>query len=399
MSEPKKQYTTLQRKARKFKREPVQFVTDSKAYIKAQKTMYVTRAKLGSFVMVILASLLVVAYYTLFASPRFVSESQFIVKQAGNNALPIAGFAAIGTTSPSMRDALILQTYIESREMAMALAESVSLNTHFESEEWDWFSRLRKGSSKEEYVEYYRRHIKASYDEMSEVLTVEVQSFEAEYSLIVARELLKISEAFINRLGEKVLKQQMDYAQSDVERSYLELKVQQSKLVSFQDEFKLYNPELQGSALVGAINQLEAEIIREETELKSLLAFMRKDSSEVKVKQVRLDSLRAQLDKEKKRLTEKDHESLNKINMDFQEIKLNTKLASDLYQSSLASLEKVRSEAYRKLKHLLVIEQPSLAEDDKYPRRIYNILTWFISLLLFYGVGRLIVAIIKEHKE
>ena len=34
-----------------------------------------------------------------------------------------------------------------------------------------------------------------------------------------------------------------------------------------------------------------------------------------------------------------------------------------------------RIEAYRKLKHLLVISQPSLAQDAEYPRRLYNLAT------------------------
>ncbi|MBQ0732593.1 MAG: lipopolysaccharide biosynthesis protein, partial [Oleispira antarctica] len=173
----------------------------------------------------------------------------------------------------------------------------------------------------------------------------------------------------------------------------------QSALISFQDKFKLYSPEQQSGALLTAINGIESSIITEETELKSLLAFMRDDAPEVKAKNIRVASLREQLAQEKQRLTSDDQQSLNKINVNYQEIKLNSELAADLYKSALAGLEVVRAEAYRKLKHLLVIEQPALAQEDKYPRRIHSILTWFIVLLLSYFIGRLILSIIKEHQE
>ena len=176
------------------------------------------------------------------------------------------------------------------------------------------------------------------------------KTFNAEYSLQVANALLQISENFINDLGSKMVQEQMGYAQKEVERSYKVLRDQQSSLVSFQDKFKLYNPEQQGGALVGAINELESEIIRQQTELKSLLAFMRGDAPEVKAKKIRIDALEQQLVEEKARLTDQDQQSLNKINVDFQEIKLNTELASDLYKNSLAGLEQVRTEAYRKFK-------------------------------------------------
>lgn len=399
MSNQAKEMGPVARKVQKLKRDPRQFVLDSKAYVQAQKTAGFAWAKFGSFAFVLLASILVVFYYWVVASPRYVSETQFMVKQANSTESPFSGLAAIGSVTGTMRDALVLKKYIESREMAVALDEAVSLKAHYERDDFDLISRLASDSTIEEYVEFYQKHISVLHDELSDVLYVEVQTYEANYSLQVAQALLKLSENFINELGAKMAQEQVGYAQKEVERSYGELKKYQTDLVNFQDKFKLYNPEQQGGALVGAINELESEIIRQQTELKSLLAFMRGDAAEVKAKKIRINSLERQLAEEKNRLTNQDQQSLNKINVDFQEIKLNAELASDLYKTSLAGLESVRSEAYRKLKHLLVIENPALAQEDRYPRRIYNILTWFVCLVLLYLVARLILAIVKEHKE
>ena len=399
MSNQAKEMGPVARKVQKLKRDPRQFVLDSKAYVQAQKTAGFAWAKFGSFAFVLLASILVVFYYWVVASPRYVSETQFMVKQANSTESPFSGLAAIGSVTGTMRDALVLKKYIESREMAVALDEAVSLKAHYERDDFDLISRLASDSTIEEYVEFYQKHISVLHDELSDVLYVEVQTYEANYSLQVAQALLKLSENFINELGAKMAQEQVGYAQKEVERSYGELKKYQTDLVNFQDKFKLYNPEQQGGALVGAINELESEIIRQQTELKSLLAFMRGDAAEVKAKKIRINSLERQLAEEKNRLTNQDQQSLNKINVDFQEIKLNAELASDLYKTSLAGLESVRSEAYRKLKHLLVIENPALAQEDRYPHRIYNILTWFVCLVLLYLVARLILAIVKEHKE
>jgi capsular polysaccharide transport system permease protein len=391
--------TTRQRKLAKFKSKPVQFMKDSVAYGKAQKGVDYTWAKFGSFAIVILASILLVFYFIVIASPRYVSEAQFVVKEAGSQDSSILGLSGLGAVSPGMRDALILQTFLQSREMATALNNSVSLKAHYERSDWDRLSKLSSDSTIEEYVKYYQDHVTIIHDELSDVLMVEVQTFDADYSLSVAQALLTISEKFINDLGAKMANEQMGYAQAEVERSYAILSKNQTDLITFQDKFKLYSPEQQSSALLAAISSIEVQIITEETELKSLLAFMRKGAPEVKAKRIRVTALREQLAQEKQRLTSEDQQSLNKINVDFQEIKLNTELAADLYKSALAGLEIVRAEAYRKLKHLLVIEHPALAQEDKYPRRIHSILTWFIVLLLSYFIGRLILSIVKEHQE
>jgi capsular polysaccharide transport system permease protein len=391
--------TSRQRKLIKLKNNPVRFVKDSTAYDKAQKGMDYTWAKFGSFALVIVASFLLVFYYLVIASPRYVSQAQFVVKEAGGQDSSLLGLSGLGAVSPGMRDALILQTFLQSREMATALDEAVSLKAHYERSDWDSLSKLASDSTIENYVEYYQDHVQVVHDELSDVLMVEVQTFDADYSLTVAEALLSISEKFINNLGNKMANEQMGYAQKEVERSYTILGKNQSELINFQDKFKLYSPEQQSGALLAAINGIESAIITEETELKSLLAFMRKDAPEVKAKRIRVAALREQLTQEKKRLTSEDQQSLNKINNNYQEIKLNTELAADLYKSALAGLEVVRAEAYRKLKHLLVIEYPALAQEDKYPRRIHSILTWFIVLLLTYFIGRLILSIIKEHQE
>ena len=391
--------SAAQRKLAKLKSKPVQFVKDSSAFTKAQKGVVYTWAKFGSFALVILASILLVVYYSMLASPRYVSQSQFVVKEAGGHDSSLLGLSGLGALSPGMRDALILKTFLESREMATALDKAVSLKAHYERSDWDTLSKLNQDSTMEEYVEYYQNHVQIIHDELSDVLMVEVQTFDANYSLTVSEALLSISERFINDLGAKMAGEQMSYAQKEVERSYAILTKSQSALISFQDKFKLYSPEQQSGALLTAINGIESSIITEETELKSLLAFMRDDAPEVKAKNIRVASLREQLAQEKQRLTSDDQQSLNKINVNYQEIKLNSELAADLYKSALAGLEVVRAEAYRKLKHLLVIEQPALAQEDKYPRRIHSILTWFIVLLLSYFIGRLILSIIKEHQE
>lgn len=389
----------ISRIVKKLKQSPVKFVADSNAYVTAQQAMLLTWAKLGSFVLVIFTLSIVVVYYTLIASPRYISETKFIIKQAGSPQLALTGLAALGSSSSSTKDALILKEYIESRAMALSLNKLLSLKKHYQQEEWDWFSRLGLDTSTEDYIEYFQEHINVQYDELSEVLSVELQTFQPEFSLQVTKEILKLSETFINQLGDKVVQQQMKYAQKEVDRSYDILKQHKLTLLNFQQEYQLYDPKQQGFALATAINQLEVDIIKQETELKSLLAFMKKDSAEVKSKKIILAALNAQLLEEKEKITNTGQQSINKIKMEFEEISLTTLFATDLYQSSLAAMEQARVEVYSSLKYILIITNPSLAEDSEYPRRLYSILTWFISILLVYGIGRLIISIIKEHQE
>lgn len=395
----KKDLTNLQRKVRKLKRDPKQFVVDSKAYLGTQQAAYMAWAKFGSFALVLLASILVVFYYTVIASPRYVSESQFVVKQSGNAEPQLMGLAAIASTSSSTRDALIIKEYIESRAMAEALDNTVQLKAHYQDAQWDSISGLSSMATVEDYVEYYQNHVTVRHDELADIVYIEAQAFTPEYALLLGNTLLELSEQFINGLGDKMAKEQLTYAQKEVERLYGAMKDQQSLLVNFQNSNQLYSPEQQGSALLGAITELQAKIIEQEAKLKEMTAVMRSDSAQVKGQNILLDSLKAQLKEEQSKLTSEDQQSLNKITANYQEIKLSSELAAGMYQAALTSMEAVRADAYRKLKHLLVIQNPALPQSDQYPRRIYSIITWFVSLVLVYLLGRLVWSIVKEHKE
>lgn len=397
--EPTKALSPLKRKVRKLKRDPKQFVIDSKAYVGTRKAAYIAWAKLGSFALVLLASILVVGYYTVIASPRYATSTQFVVKEAGTNETALMGIAALGTTSSSMRDALIIKEYVESREMAVALDKAIGLKAHYQNHEWDTLSRLSASATVEDYVDFYQKHISVRHDELSDIVHIEVQAFTPEYSLLLGQTLLEQSEQFINSLGDKMAKEQLAYAQKEVERLYTNMKNQQQQLVHFQNNNELYSPEEQGSALLTAIGNLQGQIITAQAKLKEMLAVMRDDAAEVKSQRILIKSLQQQLNEEQGKLTSDDQKSLNQITANFQEIKLNTELATGLYQAGLSSMEVVRADAYRKLKHLLIVQHPAQPETDQYPRRIYNIFTWFVSLLLVYLLGRLIWAIVKEHKE
>ncbi|MFT5592344.1 MAG: capsular polysaccharide transport system permease protein [Oceanicoccus sp.] len=409
MSQPNKQtpaeqvvaksLSPLQRKVRKFKRDPKQFVVDSKAYVGTRKAAYIAWAKFGSFALVLLTSILVVGYYTVVASPRYATSTQFVVKEAGSNEAALMGIAALGTTSSAMRDALIIKEYVESRQMAVSLDEAIGLKAHYQNNEWDVLSSLSEYATVEDYVEFYKKHISVRHDELSDIVHIEVQAFTPEYSLLLGQTLLELSEQFINSLGDKMAKEQLAYAQKEVERLYTNMKSQQQLLVHFQNNNELYNPEQQGSAMLAAIGNLQGNIITAQAKLKEMIAVMRDDAAEVKSQRILIKSLQQQLNEEQGKLTSDDQKSLNQITANFQEIKLSTELATGLYQAGLSSMEVVRADAYRKLKHLLIVQHPAQPETDQYPRRIYSIFTWFVSLLLMYLLGRLVWAIVKEHKE
>ncbi|NND50398.1 MAG: lipopolysaccharide biosynthesis protein, partial [Rhizobiales bacterium] len=89
--------------------------------------------------------------------------------------------------------------------------------------------------------------------------------------------------------------------------------------------------------------------------------------------------------------------SLNELDSQFREIQLELEFNTNIYKTNLSALEAARLEAARRLKFLIVVAEPSLADESEYPQHEYIIVTWAMVLLIAYLVLSLMVSIIREH--
>ncbi|MDO6805297.1 hypothetical protein Q4595_22785, partial [Wenyingzhuangia sp. 1_MG-2023] len=99
-----------------------------------------------------------------------------------------------------------------------------------------------------------------------------------------------------------------------------------------------------------------------------------------------LSALNRQLEEEKKKVTDSDNNGLNRLTVEYQELSMSVEMTSDLYRSALVSLDSVRSQAVQKLKHLLIVENPSVTDEPKYPNKLHKLVTWLLILILIFGL-------------
>ncbi|HHL8640288.1 TPA: hypothetical protein ACQ8RA_004763, partial [Escherichia coli] len=259
--------------------------------------------------------------------------------------------------------------------------------------------RLSDNVSREEFIKYYRQHLSLHLDELSGVLTIELQAFDPAYGQRVVGLMLKESEGFINKLGHQVALEQLAFVEKEVDRAYQRVQTEKAKVLDFQNSHHLISPESTSSARLGVVSQIEAQLAQQQAQLKQLQSYMKESAPAVVSVKTRVEALTEQLAQEQARLTGVDKDAMNEVTARYMDVQTQATLAADLYKSGLISLEQARVEAYRKLKHLLVVSQPTLAEDAEYPRRIYNLLTTGVLLCLLYGLIVMGIATLREHQD
>ncbi|EHS7014732.1 sugar transporter [Escherichia coli] len=388
----------LMRKLNKLKTKPKHFIIDSSGYKLAHRS-WKKSLKLGSFQWVVACFAIAVIYFGFIASDRYVSRAELVVKQADQIKMLPDALSMLGLGGNNHQDMLLIQDYLKSADLLNKLDKELGLKAHYQSHKVDYFSRLPDKVSREEFLKYYREHLTLRLDDVSGVLTIELQAFDPAYGQRVVGLMLKESESFINKLGHQVALEQLAFVEKEVDRAYQRVQSEKAKVLDFQNSHHLISPESTSSARLGVVSQIEAQLAQQQAHLKQLQSYMKQTAPAVVSVQARVDALTEQLAQEQARLTGADKNSMNEVTASYMDVQTQATLAADLYKTGLISLEQARIEAYRKLKHLLVISQPTLAEDAEYPRRLYNLATIGVLLCLLYGLIVMGLATLREHQD
>jgi len=386
------------RKLNKLKTKPKHFIVDSSGYKLAHRS-WKKSLKLGSFLWVVVCFAIAALYFCVIVSDRYVSRAELVVKQADQIKMLPDTLSMLGLGGSNHEDVLLIQDYLKSPDLLDKLDKDLGLKAHYQSHSIDYFSRLPGDVSREEFIKYYRQHLSLHLDELSGVLTIELQAFDPAYGQRVVGLMLKESEGFINKLGHQVALEQLAFVEKEVDRAYQRVQTEKAKVLDFQNSHHLISPESTSSARLGVVSQIEAQLAQQQAQLKQLQSYMKETAPAVVSVKARVEALTEQLAQEQARLTGVDKDAMNEVTARYMDVQTQATLATDLYKSGLISLEQARVEAYRKLKHLLVVSQPTLAEDAEYPRRLYNLLTTGVLLCLLYGLIIMGLATLREHQD
>ena len=388
----------LMRKLNKLKTKPKHFIVDSSGY-KLAHSSWKQSLKLGSFQWVVACFAIAIIYFGFIASDRYVSRAELVVKQADQIKMMPEALTMLGLGGNNHQDVLLIQDYLKSADLLNKLDKELGLKAHYQSHKVDYFSRLPDNVSREEFLKYYREHLTLRMDDISGVLTIELQAFDPAYGQKVVGVMLKESEGFINKLGHQVALEQLAFVEKEVDHAYQRLQAEKAKVLEFQNTHHLISPESTSTARMGVVSQIEGQLAQQQAQLKQLQSYMKATAPAVVSVQARVDALTEQLAQEQSRLTGADKNSMNEVTASYMDVQTQATLAADLYKTGLISLEQARIEAYRKLKHLLIISQPTLAEDAEYPRRLYNLATVGVLLCLIYGLIVMGLATLREHQD
>ena len=359
------------------------------------------------FVLLVVPFVLFAFYQLVLAAPRYESRAQLIIQQPDGMSTmdpSMALLSGLGVGGSSTADTEIAKAYIHSQDMLNYLQQHSNLKAHYQ-EHGDIFTGLSSDASSEDLLNYYIDHTTIEIDEDSGVLKILAQGFTPEFANNLTKIIVSRAEWYINSIGHQLAEAQLQFIRLEHAKVEQRLRDAQKNILAFQQKNNLLDPEAEGLALQQITYGLEGQIAAKSAQLKGLRSTMTDRAPQVVMLEAELNALKTQLELERERLSQQGSEPTNttannravsQVLAQFSDLKIELELALKGYTASEVSLDKARIEAYRQLKYLVVVETATLPQDHQYPNTLYNILLFAVLQLMLFGIGKIILATVKE---
>jgi len=360
-----------------------------------------SRIPIAALLIVGLPTLLAMIYYLLIASPRYVSETQFIVRAQGSSAPTSLGVALQGVgLAPTQTDAFAVHRYITSRDSLTELSRRYAIADILAPRGTDAFSRFPRpweGHSQEALYKGFQRFVTVGYDSTTGISTVRVEAFRPRDAQALTEALLSGGELLINRMNERSSTDAITQARQSRDEARARLSLAQQQLTIFRNREQFIDPEAaasQGAELIGGLLAQVAGLRADRDQLASEAP----NSPQLPVLDSRILAYERQIAAERTNLAGTAGSLAPKISV-YEDLALSRELADRELTQATASVISAEQEARRQKLYLDRVVAPSLPDEPSEPRRWLAILTVFATSVLVYGIGWLVYAGVREHRQ
>ena len=350
---------------------------------------------------VVLPTVVLSVYYGLIASDVYTSESKFVIRSPSQQSATGIGVMLqnIGFSSSS-DDSYLVRDYLSSRDAVQNLKNDLDIQSKYSAQTVDVISRFGTFGDPtfENFYEYFHKKVKVVYDPVSSISSLQIEAYSAEDARAINENLLKMSEEVVNRINNNAKNDILTAAEKDVKDAQ-ELSAKTATAVAeYRVKNDVFNPEGQSAIVLQEISKLQDALIQTETQLTQAREIT-PENPQIKAMETRIKSLKKNIAEKSKLVTGPSDVSLSNRSVEYQRLQLEKELADKQLTAAMAGYEKAKTDFNQKQLYLERLAMPSLPDEATKPKRLKNVFSGFIFGLLLWGVVRLFVAGVREHRD
>lgn len=358
-------------------------------------------ATIAFAVIVLLPTLLAAIYFLFVATPRYVSEARFVVRTPDKQQTSSFGVALQGVgLSANATDSFAVHEYMRSRDAIGDVERRINLRAVLSRPGVDLFSRFPspgRGETREDLFKAFQRRVTVGYDTTTGISTLRVQAFRPQDARVVADALLDSGEVLVNQLNERSSSQDVVDAERTVVEAERRLADVQRRLTDYRNRESILDPAAsaqEGAALLAELQGTLATLRAERAQAISQAP----QAPQLPGIDARIRAYEQQLEIERAKVAGNADSLASKVS-GYEALMLERTLADRALTTSSTALDTARESARRQKLYLDRVVNPNLPDKATEPNRWKGVLAVFVTMLLLYGVGWLVWAGLREHRQ
>jgi capsular polysaccharide transport system permease protein len=352
---------------------------------------------------VVLPVILATLYFSFIASPQYVAEFRFTVKDTTTSAASSQTgslLSMIGVSGGSSTENYLVADFLTSREAAEALEKRINVKELFAKPGIDWWSRFESSRPMEEFVPYWQKMVKSSYDQITGIAVATVRAFSPEDALLIAGSLVTLSEELVNQISNRSRSDAVKFAQQEVIRAEERLRAIRAKLSDYRSRVGVIDPATSVVASNSTLIQtLRSNLAALETQLATLkLQNMSASAPVVVGLQNQIRSTKEQIQAVEQTVGKSvDGRALSAVIGEYEQLDMERQFAQTMLASAATALDQARASANAQHLYITPYVRPSLPQSATYPRVFLSVLTVAAFAFGFWIAGLMIVRSIRER--
>jgi capsular polysaccharide transport system permease protein len=358
------------------------------------------------------------AYYAFIASPQYVCEFHYVVRQplpdasvstnaSVTNSAVVENMSAIlgknasnGSTAADSLDNYMVADYITSPQAARDLDQRLNLRQMFSRAGVDPFSRLGPKKPVEKLESYWRSKSYALYDPATGLGKVRVRAFSAADAYAIATALVDLSNSVVNSAGKRSRADSVRYAQIQEDQALSRLTEVRARLAALRAQNNVIDPDKS----VVPSNVTQADTLRNDlTALETRLAYLSSQLRDPSAPQ--LQQVKAQIAAAQARLKStnaavgqaQQSKALAGVVGEFEQLDDERQSAEQAYLTAVANRQQAVAAEGAERTYVATYVAPAAPSSSTYPNRLADIGLLLLASGMIWLVGVLVAKSVAEH--
>ena len=219
---------------------------------------------------------------------RYQATSDFLVRQPLPPAMATPNVVGALLGGPaifgSLEDGRYLAVYLHSPEVMQRVFLQLLREGRYKRQPPDLLAGIGNTANADQQLGFFRRQVQVWPQELSGVIQLTTTGLDPVTALRLNNLLLQEAKAFVNQMNQAISRDQLGFAQQEVERARQRLNQSTDKLNRYKSRYGQLDPVLESTATSGYITALEAKLV----ELKVEEASLRRQFRDPKAPEVQL---------------------------------------------------------------------------------------------------------------